>query len=89
VVKIRAEDFWVVKPCSVVVVYQCFGSPCCIHVEGEVTESLKELLHPEDGGSMVLRNVGILHTTWRHNQGHLDLKVMVQFYAFVYMWGIR
>jgi hypothetical protein len=30
---------WVVSPCSDVVGYQLFGSPCCLH------------LHPEDGSS--------------------------------------
>jgi hypothetical protein len=34
--------FLFVMPCSVVVVYQRFGDPCCLH------------LHPEDGGSMDL-----------------------------------
>jgi hypothetical protein len=23
--------FWVVAPCSLVEVYQCFGGPCCLH----------------------------------------------------------
>jgi hypothetical protein len=30
--------FWVVAPCSLVEVYQCFGGPCCLH-------------RPDDGGS--------------------------------------
>jgi hypothetical protein len=36
-VKIQVEVFWVVTPCSVVVGYQCFGEPFCLHVQGEVT----------------------------------------------------
>jgi hypothetical protein len=38
----------VVMPCSVMVGYQQFRGPCCLH------------LHPEDGASVVLRNVSIL-----------------------------
>jgi len=26
--------FWVVTPCSDVVGYQCFGRPCCLHLQG-------------------------------------------------------
>jgi len=37
---------WVVTPSSVAVEYQCFGGPSC--------------LHPEDGSSNVLRNIGTL-----------------------------
>jgi hypothetical protein len=28
-VKIQVEVFWIMTPCSVVVGYQSFGSPCC------------------------------------------------------------
>jgi hypothetical protein len=42
-VKIRIEVFWVVTLCSVVVGYQRFGGPCCLHLQG---------------GSKVLRNSG-------------------------------
>jgi len=45
-----------VTPQGVAVGYQRFGGPCCVHLHGEVIY----VLHPEDGGSMVLRNVGIL-----------------------------
>jgi hypothetical protein len=31
-VKIQVEVFWVVTPCSVVVGYQCFRGPCCLHL---------------------------------------------------------
>jgi hypothetical protein len=41
VVKTETE-FWVVTLQGAVEGYQCFGSPCCLH------------LHPEDGGSMDL-----------------------------------
>jgi len=43
--------FWVMTPCSNVGAYQRFGGPRCL---------LLQTLHPEDEGSMVLRNVGIL-----------------------------
>jgi hypothetical protein len=28
--------FWVMTQCSVVVGYQRFGGPCCLHLQGEV-----------------------------------------------------
>jgi len=34
--KIQIEVFWIVMPCSVVAEYRCFGSPCCLHLQGEV-----------------------------------------------------
>jgi len=40
---IQVELFWVVMRCSIVVGYQCFGGPCCLHLQGEVT-ILSELL---------------------------------------------
>jgi hypothetical protein len=43
--KIQIEVFWFVMPCSDVVGYKSFG----------VSEP-----HPQDGGSMAIRNVGIL-----------------------------
>jgi hypothetical protein len=30
--KIQVEVFWVVTPCSVVVGYQRFRGPCCLHL---------------------------------------------------------
>jgi hypothetical protein len=50
-VKIQVDVIWVVTPCSVMVHYQRFGGPCCLHLQGEVSE---------DGGSIDLWNVGIL-----------------------------
>jgi len=47
-VKIQVKVYWVMMPCNVTVGYQHFRGPCCLH------------LHPEDGGSMVIQNVGIL-----------------------------
>jgi hypothetical protein len=47
----QVDVFWVVTPSSVVVGYQRFGGPCCLHLQGE------------DGGNKVLRNVGILGFT--------------------------
>jgi hypothetical protein len=57
------EVFWVLTPCSIVVIrYQKFRGPCCLH------------LHPEVGGSMELRNVGILAQHYRgHNPEDMDL----------------
>jgi len=48
-VKIQVKVFWVVLMCGVVG-YQCFVWQFCLHLKGE----------DEDGGSMVLHNVGIL-----------------------------
>jgi hypothetical protein len=88
----QVEVFWDVKPCCVVVGYQRFRAPCCLHLKGQVagteengTDNRQEVeedgrcrwpignseevirqplllhpLHPEDGGSLDLRNVGIL-----------------------------
>jgi hypothetical protein len=35
-VKIQVEVVWVVTPCKVVVGYQRFRGPCCLHLQGEV-----------------------------------------------------
>jgi hypothetical protein len=35
-VKIRVGVFWVVMPHRVLVGYQRFGGPCCLHIQGEV-----------------------------------------------------
>jgi hypothetical protein len=48
-------EFWVVTLFSVVG-YQRFGGPCCLH------------LYPECGGSMVLRNAGILPQHYNASQ---------------------
>jgi len=37
VVVIQVEVFWVVMPCSIAVVYQCFGGPCCLCLQDEVS----------------------------------------------------
>jgi hypothetical protein len=39
---IQVEFFWIVTPCSVMVGYQRFRAPCCLHVQGEVTKSALE-----------------------------------------------
>jgi hypothetical protein len=31
----HVEVFWVVTPCNVVLGYQRFGGPCCVHLQGE------------------------------------------------------
>jgi hypothetical protein len=38
--KNQIEVFWVVTPCSVVVAYQRFGGPCCLHLQSEVIRKL-------------------------------------------------
>jgi len=40
--------FWVVMLCGIVVGYQCFSGPCCLHLQGEVTgnPSLNLLFDP-------------------------------------------
>jgi hypothetical protein len=35
-VNIKVESFWVVMLCSVVVVYQCFRGPCCLHLQDRI-----------------------------------------------------
>jgi hypothetical protein len=35
VMKIQVVAFWVVILCSVAVRYQCFGGPCCLHLQSE------------------------------------------------------
>jgi len=47
-----------VMPCSVVVRYQSFGGLCCLRLS----------LHIKDGGSIVLRNVGILSQPYTASQ---------------------
>jgi hypothetical protein len=36
---IQVVVFWVMTPCSDVVGYQRFGGPCCLHLQGEVSEA--------------------------------------------------
>jgi len=36
-VMIQVEVFWVVTLCNVMVGYQCFRDPCCLHVQGHFT----------------------------------------------------
>jgi len=39
-VKIQVE-IWFVKPCSVMVGYQCFGGSCFLHLHGEMNGAVK------------------------------------------------
>jgi len=34
---IQATVFWVAMPCNDGVRFQCFGGPCCLHLQGEVS----------------------------------------------------
>jgi hypothetical protein len=40
-VKIQVDVFWVVTSCGVVVGYQRFGGPCCLHLQGDVIDDVK------------------------------------------------
>jgi len=43
------EVFWVVTPCSVVVGYQRFRGPCCLHIKGVLSYHNTTRHHnPED-----------------------------------------
>jgi len=42
-VMFQVEVFWAVTPCSIVVGYQRFGGPCCLHLQGEVSGSWIEI----------------------------------------------
>jgi hypothetical protein len=42
-VSMKMAVFWVVAPCSLVEVYQCFRCPCCLHRQGDH--------RPDDEGS--------------------------------------
>jgi len=67
--KFQVEFWWLARPRSVVVGYQRFGGPFCVHLQGE------------DRCCKVLRNVGILpHTIRRHN---LKMEVARCLEAFV------
>jgi hypothetical protein len=55
-VKMSTLSFWVVTPCGLVCRYQRFGATYCLHLQGW---SHFSVFSPEDGDSMLLRNVGI------------------------------
>jgi hypothetical protein len=73
-VKTPVEVFWIVRSCSVAVVYQSSGGHCC----------------SEDGGSKLLRNVGILshhYTASQHKRPGLGLYMYVYpFSETPYFW---
>jgi len=58
----QVEVFWVVTPCGVVVGYQRFGGPCCLHFQGEAAGV-------EEKGYRYTNSI-----TRRHNLEHLDLE---------------
>jgi hypothetical protein len=67
VVMFKVEVFWVVMPCSVMVGYQHFRGPCCLHVQGEVAgmggNSIDISLHHftlKDRVIVDILNIGIL-----------------------------
>jgi hypothetical protein len=36
VVSMKMAVFWVIVPCSLVEVYQCFRGPCCLHYQSHL-----------------------------------------------------
>jgi len=38
-VKIQVEVFWIVTQHSVIIGYQHFRGPCCLHLQGEVNDA--------------------------------------------------
>jgi hypothetical protein len=84
--KIQVEVFWDVTQCSVVIGHQHFGGPYCLHLHLEdlnlqcATVTSNTTFHSEDGGIVVLLNIGILphNATWCHNPEDLDLKPHIQ-----------
>jgi len=75
VVKIHVEIFWVVTPCSVVAVYQCFGEPYYLHLQGEVHR-----------GSKVLRYIGILPPTLRGVTTQKTPTWIISWFLFQFCW---
>jgi hypothetical protein len=61
-VKIEVEFFWLVTLCNVVLGYQRFGGPCCLHLQGEEVAWTSEML------------VSYHITTRHYNPEELDLK---------------
>jgi len=58
-VDMEVDVFWVLTPCSVVLGYQRFGGPCCLHLQrtSETLVSYHNIIwrhNPEDGVIMVL-----------------------------------
>jgi hypothetical protein len=51
---IQVEVFWVVTPCSVVVGYQRFGGPCCLHLHWVVTSCSVVVGYQRFGGPCCL-----------------------------------
>jgi hypothetical protein len=99
VVMFQVQIYWVVTLCSVVVGKQRFRGPRCLHLQGEVHFNLKieawwTVLQPEDGGSKVLRNVGILPQHYTTSQprrlclAESSRHTMLRTQAFdVWPWG--
>jgi len=67
-VKVQVEVFWVVTPCSDVVIHQCFGGLCCFYAQDEATM---------DAAWSAETLVSNRNTTRRHNPEDLDLKLNV------------
>jgi hypothetical protein len=63
-VKIQVDVFWVVTSCSDVVGYQCFGTLCCLCLQGEVKMEA-------EWSSEMVASYHII--TRRHNPEDLDL----------------
>jgi hypothetical protein len=62
VLNIQIEFFQVVRPCSVVVEYQCFRGPYCIHLQGKMLVyyyNTTQHHNPEEF------NTRVLETQWK------------------------
>jgi hypothetical protein len=71
-VKIHVKVFWVLTPRSAVVGYQPFGGHCFLHLQVEI------------GGSMVLRNAGILpqhYTASKSRRPRRESPLFIIFFA--------
>jgi hypothetical protein len=84
--------FWVVEPCSLVEVYQCFRGPCCRHHQGDEDPLLIALMIEAARTSETL--VNFCQTTWRYNSedSHLSrvpldntiVAQLVKIYSYFY-----
>jgi hypothetical protein len=77
VVKIEAKVFWVVTTCGVVVGYQHFRGPCCLHLQFTSLHfaSLYSTLNVEAAKSSETL-IPYFNTTWHHNPEGLTFSIL-------------